>query len=81
MKNKIINQDSQIIAGEVGKSDGVKVEMLGSAVFKDGKMIGKLTGFETQLSLLLRDKTTINSFSINIKDPIEEGYATGHCAT
>ena len=47
---------------------GDPVQMIGSAVFKDGKMIGTLTGEETRITLFLRRKalghTFVQSFPI-----------------
>lgn len=73
-ENKAVEQDTEIIAGETGRENGDPIEMLGSAVFKNGKMIGKLNGFETQLSLLLRRERNLKSISLNIKDPLNPKY-------
>lgn len=47
--------------------------MIGSAVLKNGKMIGVLTGEETRNSLLLREKSKTHHYIDTFIDPKMEG--------
>lgn len=61
-------------AGEVPKKSGNPVEMMGSAVMKNGRMIGTLNAEETRLSLLLRRSSLMQSMIISLPDPIKPDY-------
>lgn len=76
-EKKDSEQETEILAGETGRENGDPIEMVGSAVFKNGKMIGKINGFESQLALLLRRQRSIKSISINVKDPLDSNYTIG----
>lgn len=67
-------QESDYKAGEVAIEGGSPTEMIGSAVLKGGRMIGALTGEETQLVLLLRKKREVRYISTNMKDPLNKKY-------
>ncbi|MGI6086187.1 MAG: Ger(x)C family spore germination protein [Acetivibrionales bacterium] len=54
-------------AGDVPRKGGSEIEFFGSAVFDGDKMVGKLTGFETQTILLVLGELKRVPFSI--KDP------------
>ncbi|WHT49175.1 Ger(x)C family spore germination C-terminal domain-containing protein [Sporosarcina thermotolerans] len=60
------------VAGQVPQKEGDPVQMIGSAVFKDGKMIGTLTGEETRSALLIRKKSMAHHYIDSIKDPKKE---------
>jgi len=49
-------------------------QFIGSAVFKNGKMIGKLSGEETRLSLILNNTFPRKEFISNFKDPFNSKY-------
>lgn len=66
--------EDNYIAGEVDKEGGNVVQLIGSAVFKDGKMIGYLNGEETRIALLLREETTIDTLFVTYPDPLNENY-------
>ena len=51
-------------AGDVPRSNGQKFEFFGTAVFDGDKMVGKLTGFETQMMMLVRGDVKRMSFTI-----------------
>jgi spore germination protein KC len=51
-------------AGDIPRKGGQKIELFGSAVFDGDKMVGKLTGFETQMLLLVRGELTTAPFSL-----------------
>ncbi|MBS4224041.1 Ger(x)C family spore germination protein [Bacillus sp. FJAT-49682] len=61
-------------AGQVPQQSGDPVQMIGSAVFKDGRMIGTLTGEETRISLFLRRKALGHTFIESFPDPINDKY-------
>ncbi len=58
-------------AGDTPKKGGQSIELLGSAVFNGDKMVGKLTGFETQMALLVRGELKRTTFTI--EDPQKPG--------
>jgi len=51
-------------AGEVPRKGGPKIELVGTTVFDGDKMVGKLTGFETQMLHLVRGELKFGPFSI-----------------
>lgn len=67
-------EEDQYIAGSVPKKGGNPVQLMGSAVFKEGKMIGKLTGEETRASLLLDNTSRIEDMFVSFNDPVEKKY-------
>jgi spore germination protein KC len=73
-RNKQAQQESDHLPGGIDKKGGNPAELIGSAVFKKGKMIGKLTGAETQLSMLLRSKQELRSTIMNIPDPLDKSH-------
>jgi len=58
------NIPGNYLAGEVPRKGGSKIELLGSVVFDGDKMVGKLTGFETQMLHLVRGELFFGPFSI-----------------
>lgn len=56
-------------AGEIPRSGGEKIEHFGSVLFDGDMMVGKLTGFETQMVLITKGE--IRTASFTIQDPIE----------
>lgn len=67
-------KEDNYIAGQVDKYGGNIMQMIGSAVLKEGKMIGKMTGEETRATLLLRPKIRSHSFLVVYEDPINKEY-------
>lgn len=65
------NED-EVVAGEIFQEAGDPVQMMGSAAFKYGKMIGTLTGEETRLILLMRPKSLLVTTVTSFPDPLEE---------
>jgi hypothetical protein len=61
-------------AGEIPQIGGDPVQLMGSAVIKDGKMIGTITGEETRFALLLRRKSLARSFIASYADPLDPKY-------
>lgn len=67
-------EEDQYYAGNVPKKGGNPVQLIGSAVFKEGKMIGKLTGEETRGILLLDNTSKVQDMFTSYKDPLDEKY-------
>ncbi|MFC5452685.1 Ger(x)C family spore germination protein [Paenibacillus aestuarii] len=66
--------EDDYIAGEIPQISGDPVQIMGSAVLKDGVMIGKLTGEETRHVLLLRRKALSHVFVSSYPDPLDNKY-------
>lgn len=67
--------DDDFIAGENhfgGKEHDA--QFIGSAVFKEGMMIGKITGEETRISSLLDNTWELQDFKTAFQDPFNERY-------
>ncbi len=60
-------------AGEVPAEESDPVQIIGSAVIKQGKMIGVLSGEETRYSLMLRPDDWDRTQVISFPDPIDKG--------
>jgi spore germination protein KC len=67
------NEDNYL-AGEVPQKGGDPVQMIGSAVFKNGRMISKLTGEETRYALVLRRRALARSIVASYTDPLNSKY-------
>lgn len=59
-------------AGEVPQKQGDPVQLVGSAVLKDGKMIGTLTGKETRIAMLLTREKIARSMVMTVTDPVKQ---------
>lgn len=69
------NEDDDLIAGNMkvtGKTN--PAQFLGSAVFKEGKMIGKLSVQETRITQMLNKWTEKPSFLVSMPDPFKKDY-------
>lgn len=62
------------VAGRAPQHGGDPVQMIGSAVFKQGRMIGTLNGEETRLALFLRRKAFTHTVIATVPDPLHEQY-------
>lgn len=60
---------SDFYAGDMPRTGGQEIELLGTAVFELGNMVGKLTGFETQMVELTLGN--LKRTSLTIPDPLE----------
>lgn len=67
-------EESDYVAGEIPQESGDPLQMMGSAVLKNGKMIGKLTGKETRYVLFMRRKSLVKSFITTFPDPLDASY-------
>ncbi|WP_099361994.1 Ger(x)C family spore germination protein [Fredinandcohnia onubensis] len=69
------NVDENFIAGNLNiTGDTNPAQFLGSAVFKEGQMIGKLSVQETRLTLLLNKEAINPSFLVAFPDPFKKNY-------
>lgn len=66
--------EDQYLAGGVPESGGNPVQLMGSAVFKEGKMIGTLNGEETRIARLLDNTSNIQDLFSSFPDPLDEKY-------
>ncbi|MDP4144592.1 MAG: Ger(x)C family spore germination protein [Bacillota bacterium] len=66
------NIQGDFLPGESDVRASNNTQMIGAAVFKGGKMIGKLTGYETRLAILLRPKPEVKSFLQSLPDPLSK---------
>jgi Ger(x)C family germination protein len=62
--------ESNYLPGDIDKTGGNPVQIIGAAVFKGEKMIGALTGEETRLTSLLGIGTKADNMHITFPDPI-----------
>jgi spore germination protein KC len=69
------NVANSLLAGEMdtkGKTN--ETQILGSAVFKEGRMIGTLDGEETRMAQLLNDYSGNSSYYTTIPDMVDPKY-------
>jgi len=71
---KHFKDEDRYMAGQVPQQGGDPVQIMGSAVFKGGKMIGTLNGEETRLALLLRPKILSRAFVTSFPDPKDKQF-------
>lgn len=69
--------EDKYVAGQVPKKGGNPVQLIGSAVFKEEKMIGTLTGEETRIVRLLDNTTTTRDLFSSFQDPLDKKYKIG----
>jgi spore germination protein KC len=67
------NED-EYLAGEINKQGGNPTQIMGSAVFREGVMIGTLTAEETRLSYLLDLTTDVQTMLVTYEDPKKPEY-------
>jgi spore germination protein KC len=73
-EEKKVVQD-EYLAGEInieGKTNDT--QFMGSAVFKEGKMIGKLNGRETRIAVLLDETSEMNDVLTTYEDPYDDRF-------
>lgn len=69
-----LNIADDYTAGQVPQLLGDPAQILGSAVIKNGKMIGTLTGIETSLALMLRPKEDLAPMYATFTDPLDDRF-------
>ncbi|WP_428912294.1 Ger(x)C family spore germination protein [Niallia sp. Krafla_26] len=74
---KGFQDEDKYVAGQVPKKGGNPVQLIGSAVFKEGKMIGTLTGEETRIMRLLDNTTNNRDMFSSFPDPLDKRYKIG----
>lgn len=68
------HDEDQYTAGQVPAKRGNPAQLIGSAVFKEGKMIGTLTGEETRVSRLLDNTSKTRDMFSSFPDPLDKRY-------
>lgn len=63
--------NADYIAGEVEKEGGNPTQMIGSAIFHKGKMVGVLDGEETRVALILRPYSKVDTMLSSFRDPLD----------
>lgn len=74
---KEAKNEADFLPGQVNKSGGNPAQIIGSAVFKKGIMIGRLTGDETRLTSILRPRTEVGSMIYVLTDPLNNNFRIG----
>jgi spore germination protein KC len=66
--------EDKYVAGQVPKKGGNPAQLIGSAVFKEGKMIGRLNGEETRIIRLLDNTSKVRDLFSSFPDPLDKRY-------
>ncbi|KEF39242.1 Spore germination B3/ GerAC like, C-terminal [Schinkia azotoformans MEV2011] len=70
-----LNSDPELIAGKLKVTGNTNpAQFLGSAIFKEGRMIGTLSVEETRIAELMNTAMEMPSFLASFPDPFMEGY-------
>lgn len=64
----------EYLPGEIAEQSSNQVEIIGAAVFKGGRMIGRMTGEEVRFTTLLRPKPEVKSMLFTFPDPLNKEY-------
>jgi Ger(x)C family germination protein len=72
IQSRVSRHEDDYLAGQVPKRAGDPVQMMGAAVFQNGRMIGTLTGEQMRWTQMLRHKTNIDAFITSFSDPLDE---------
>ncbi|APH06123.1 Ger(x)C family spore germination protein [Bacillus weihaiensis] len=70
-KKKENGFEDEYIAGEIPQLIGDRTQFMGSAVFKEGKMIDVIDGQETRLALILDHTSKLEDILATYPDPID----------
>jgi spore germination protein KC len=73
-KKNAFHEEDHYTAGEVPKEGGNPIQLMGSAVIKEGTMIGTLTGEETRGALLLDNTSKVEDMFVSYPDPLKKKY-------
>ena len=72
-KNPPIKGEDEYVAGQLNATGELDdTQFIGSAVFRNGIMIGKLTGQQTRTVNILDDTTNIKDILVNFPDPFSD---------
>ena len=69
---RVWSREDDYIAGQVPKRSGDPVQMMGAAVFHNGKMVGTLTGQQMRWVQMLRHQSSVDAFITSFPDPLDE---------
>jgi spore germination protein KC len=67
------NEDDYL-PGELYKKGGTPVQIIGSAAFRDGKMVGAMTGEEVRIMTILNESLNPQDIAFTFPDPIKEQF-------
>lgn len=70
--HRVLRHEDDYLAGQVPKRSGDPVQMMGAAVFHNGRMIGTLTGQQMRWAQMLRHKSSVEAFITSFTDPLNE---------
>ncbi|WP_186576842.1 Ger(x)C family spore germination protein [Aquibacillus kalidii] len=76
-KEKDDGYEDEYVAGQLPKEGGNNSQFMGSAVFKEGKMIGTLDGQETRLAHVFDPTLDMDDLLSTYPDPIKEEFRIG----
>lgn len=65
------------IPGQIEREGGNPAEMIGAAVFRNGKMVGRLSGNDMRLVSFLREEIETKSMLVTFEDPLDPNYRIG----
>ncbi|WP_273128835.1 Ger(x)C family spore germination protein [Bacillus weihaiensis] len=65
------NEDN-FLPGEIEKKGGTTIQTIGAAVFKNGKMIGTMTGEEQRITAILKEDVKPSEILFTFPDPLKE---------
>lgn len=71
--DKVAKEGIDYLPGQLKMKGGNPTEIIGAAVFKEGKMIGRLNGEEVRLVTLLRAKPEVKYMLSTFPDPLAKG--------
>ncbi|WP_163539657.1 Ger(x)C family spore germination protein [Gracilibacillus sp. YIM 98692] len=77
-KEKERGYEDNYIAGEIPQIGGSPTQFMGSAVFKEGKMIDILNGEETRFAHILDKTHDMDTFLATIPDPLQPEYRVSY---
>jgi spore germination protein KC len=69
LKDQKQGEEDEFYTGQVPQKGEQDTQFIGSAVFKEGKMIDTLTGEETRLALMLDNTISMNDILVSLPDP------------
>jgi spore germination protein KC len=67
------NEDNYL-PGELYKKGGTPVQIIGGAAFRDGKMVGSLTGEEVRIMTILSENLNPQDIAFTYPDPLNEKF-------
>lgn len=73
-RRRTMSDDDFLAGGIQIEGETNDAQFIGSAVFKEGKMIGKITGEETRISSLLDETWDVEDFKTTFQDPFDKRY-------